>query len=837
MDHNDPKLTALVLGELPEDDVKELQAKIAADPELQREVDAIRQTVSQLETFLQEEPLPHLAGTPRPPAQVDQPQPKKRRFYHSTLVQFFVVFAMIGVLGGFMASGDKTGSRIPSIGCSASPELGIASIPVPTSQYRASQAEFAADKSKLADERSSSKKFAKIDKIETYKYVGDETFTEESNKAPAQKSGEGTTELHSYSGTRKLPTSEQQRRPAPSTEKPLNTPALICCDTFDVPTDGKPQSGTPSPRQRTVNGILEYTESIEGLNRDFRGETTKNSELAKSKEEKPNYTIVSGNNVTVGQSKPTDPFVIKDAVIGSDGVIVIAEEEESFTAEQKKRELPRRDAYDSPTNTRFSVFKENEFLKPQDAPFSTFSIDVDTASYSVARRYLMERNQLPPADAVRLEEFVNYFDYHDAPPTDGKPFATYVDVATCPWEKSHLLARVALKGKEIPKDDRPPLNLVFLVDVSGSMSGPNRLPLVQKALVELTENITEQDRVGIVTYAGNSRVALPSISGREKRAIVESIEGLSSGGSTAGAAGIKTAYELARKNFTKNGQNRVILCTDGDFNVGISDDSSLQRLIETESKSGVFLTVLGFGMGNHNDRMLKILADKGNGNYGYIDTIEEARKLLVEGLTGTLITIAKDVKIQVDFNPKRVAAYRLLGYENRKLRDEDFHNDKIDAGEIGAGHSVTALYEIVPVGGAIPGAVDKSRYADENDTVSRVGPRRAEVDANPGVAPSTASPPALLSDELMFVKLRFKAPDGEKSELLEKPVAAEAKSMSPDFEFAASVALFGMLLRDSRYSGDGNWSTVLELAKPFAESDKYRTEFVQLVEKAKTLKP
>ncbi len=735
MDHNDPKLTAWVLGELPEADAKELQAAIDADPELQREVDDIGQTVAQLETFLREEPLPHLAGTPAslaatPTTRSERQPTPKRFFYQSTLLQFFVVFSIIGVLGGFFVSADKIGVRTPSIGCSSSKELGIASVPVPVSPY--------------------------------------------------------------FNGGY-----EDSETPSPT--MPSEAPAVPKQD------EPKPMELNLSPKSEQLKMEVATANPAPDTLMSKMGATLQGESKPQSIKVYPTADLVM---------EPITPSRTPHGIYGAMGKRNLATEEPEYRLNEWA------DPYDSSPNTRFSVFKENEFLKPQDAPFSTFSIDVDTASYSVTRRYLMERNQRPPADAVRLEEFVNYFDYHYAPPTDGKPFATYVDVAACPWEKSHLLARVALKGKEIPKDDRPPLNLVFLVDVSGSMSGPARLPLVQRALVELTENIGEQDRVAIVTYAGNSRVALPSISGREKRAIVESIEGLSSGGSTAGAAGIKTAYELARKHFTKNGQNRVVLCTDGDFNVGISDDSSLQKLIEQESKSGVFLTVLGFGMGNHNDRMLKILADKGNGNYGYVDNIEEARKLLVEGLTGTLITIAKDVKIQVDFNPKRVAAYRLLGYENRKLRDEDFHNDKIDAGEIGAGHSVTALYEIVPVGAVFPNNVDKSRYAEKTDDVSRVAPRRAE---------------AATDAELMFVKLRYKEPNGDKSKLLEKPVAANTKSMSPDFEFAAAVALFGMLLREGKYSGDGNWETVKELAAPGAESDKYRIEFLELVKRAASL--
>ncbi len=479
---------------------------------------------------------------------------------------------------------------------------------------------------------------------------------------------------------------------------------------------------------------------------------------------------------------------------------------------------------DSPRE-RYTEFEENKFLRPDDAPFSTFSVDVDTASYSKARRYLMEQNERPPVDAVRLEEFINYFDYHYAPPTDGKPFATYADVATCPWNAAHLLARVALKGKEFPKEERPSVNLVFLIDVSGSMEGPTRLTLIKQSMIELTEMLDENDRVGIVTYADDTHVVLPSISGREKRAIIDSIDGLAPGGCTYGAGGLEAAYKLAKKSLTKNGQNRVILCTDGDFNVGDSDDASLQKLIEKKAKSGIYLTVLGFGMDNHNDRMLKILSTKGKGNYGYIDTIDEARKLLIEGLTGTLITIAKDVKIQIDFNPKRVAAYRLLGYENRIMRDEDFHDDNVSAGDIGAGHNVTALYEIIPAGATVPGTVDKSRYAAQESGVKQ--------EKTSGAADEKL---ADFADELMFVKLRYKEPDADKSELLEKPVAAETASMSPDFEFAAAVALFGMLLRESKYSGDGNWDTVLKLAAAGSEiDDSYRAEFLELVKKASAM--
>jgi Ca-activated chloride channel family protein len=497
----------------------------------------------------------------------------------------------------------------------------------------------------------------------------------------------------------------------------------------------------------------------------------------------------------------------------------------SSVSEDMDQKLVWHDPYNSANNEEYKNTVENEFKPVKVGEFSTFSIDVDTASYSTMRRYLNETGKCPPVDSVRIEEFINYFNYDYAPPTNGKPFATYIDVSPCPWESKHLLARIGIKGKEYTMENRPVLNLVFLIDVSGSMSASNRLPLVKRGLTELVEMLQPKDRVAIVTYAGASQVALPSVSGQEKRAILDSINSLGAGGSTAGAAGIKTAYETARKYYDKNAQNRVILCTDGDFNVGETNNKTLETMIGDEAKSGVFLTILGFGMGNYKDERLKTLSMRGNGNYGYIDTPEEARRLLVESLTGTLFAIAKDVKIQVDFNPAKVAGYRLIGYENRKLRDEDFHNDKIDAGEIGAGHTVTALYELVPASESIPGAVDKSRYDDKTPE---------EQNANADIPVGNTK-----SNELMFVKLRYKLPEENKSSLLEYPVPAvsenTSKEITGDSQFAAAVALFGMLLRESRYSGNGTFDDVLELATPNTKNNQYRKEFIELVKKAKEL--
>jgi Ca-activated chloride channel family protein len=467
---------------------------------------------------------------------------------------------------------------------------------------------------------------------------------------------------------------------------------------------------------------------------------------------------------------------------------------------------------------------ENRFLDAKSNPLSTFSIDVDTASYSNVRRFINE-GSLPPKDAVRVEEMINYFTYDYAQPSDARPFAVHLDVASCPWETSHRLVRIGLKGKEIATGKRGPSNLVFLLDVSGSMMPPERLPLVKQAMRLLVEKLTENDRVAIVVYAGGSGLALPSTTGDHKEQILEALENLQAGGSTNGAEGIQLAYKIAADNFIKDGVNRVILSTDGDFNVGVTNQGDLIRLIEEKAKSGVFLSVLGVGTDNLKDSTMQKLADKGNGNYVYLDSLDEARKVLVQQMNGTLVTIAKDVKIQVEFNPARVASYRLIGYEKRMLRKEDFNNDKVDAGEIGAGHTVTALYEVVPVGTASNPAtsvppVDSLKYS---------------------VAESSPSIRAPSSNEMLTVKLRYKKPDENKSELFERAVTDTDETFEnapADLKFAAAVAGFGMILRDSEYKGNGTFGAVLEWAQEGKGSDPngYRAGFIELVRKAQALK-
>ncbi|HUY87494.1 MAG TPA: VWA domain-containing protein [Pirellulales bacterium] len=476
---------------------------------------------------------------------------------------------------------------------------------------------------------------------------------------------------------------------------------------------------------------------------------------------------------------------------------------------------------------RYSRIVENPFLGAADNPLSTFSIDVDTASYAKVRRYLLEENALPPEDAVRIEELVNYFNYDLPQPEGDAPLTAKLEAAACPWQPKHRLLRVSLKAREIAAEARPAANLVFLLDVSGSMEPDDKLPRVRRAMRLLAEQLREQDRVAIVVYSGSSGLVLPSTSGFQKEKILAALESLSAGGSTNGGEGLVLAYETAAANCIKGGVNRVILCTDGDFNVGVTSDGELERLIEDKARSGVFLTVLGFGMGNHNDQMLEKLADKGNGNYGYIDTEAEARKLLLEQAGGTLVTVAKDVKLQLEFNPRQVAAYRLIGYEDRLLRAEDFNDDRKDAGELGAGHAVTALYELILAG---------QRAGADEDAVS------GQIE----VEPLKYQRPASLTDaagsgELLTLRVKYKAPDGETSkEALEFTARDEGQGFakaSADFKFAAAVASFGMLLRGSEYKGDFTYDAVLEIAQEGlgADGQGYRQAFLEMVRKAKEL--
>jgi Ca-activated chloride channel homolog len=470
--------------------------------------------------------------------------------------------------------------------------------------------------------------------------------------------------------------------------------------------------------------------------------------------------------------------------------------------------------YQQITNTeRYQHLDDNPVHLTAEQPVSTFSVDVDTGSYANVRRYL-NAGQLPPQDATRVEEMINYFDYdYAAPVTRATPFKVSTELAPAPWNVQAVLLKIGIKGYELPANERPPANLVFLIDVSGSMQSPDKLPLLKNAFRMLTEQLTARDRVSMVVYAGSAGVVLEPTAGDQKYKIREAIERLEAGGSTNGADGIKRAYQLAHDTYIKNGINRVVLATDGDFNVGVVNFEALVDVAERERSSGVALTTLGFGAGNYNDQLMERLADAGNGNYAYIDTLSEARKVLVSELASTLVTIAKDVKIQIEFNPATVQEYRLIGYENRLLAREDFNNDKVDAGEIGAGHRVTALYELIPVGKQ--GRIDASRYAQE--TTRNAG-----------------------SDEFGYLRLRYKQPDADTSQLLNYPIkrqSVSAAAMSPDLAFAASVAAFGQRLRGGKYLGEFGYADIRNLAQHGMgkDSEGYRHEFVSLVKLAESL--
>lgn len=470
---------------------------------------------------------------------------------------------------------------------------------------------------------------------------------------------------------------------------------------------------------------------------------------------------------------------------------------------------------DTPGTERYADFAENEFMSARTDPLSTFSVDVDTASYAMARRFLLDMRRLPAKDSVRLEEFVNSFDYGYAEPTDGRPVAVHCEMGTCPWAKDHRLLRVGLQAKRIATDKLPPNNLVFLIDVSGSMEGEERLELAKRSFKLLVDRLRDEDYVSVVTYANGAQVELASTSGRDRTRIRSVIDSLRAGGCTCGIEGLHLAYAEAERHFDKGANNRVIMASDGDFNMGMSSTAELERYITEKRKTGVYLTVLGFGMGNYRDELMKKLADCGNGNYAVIDNILEAKKVMVTKMAGTLLTVAKDVKLQLEFNPAKVSEYRLLGYESRLLKGKDFNDDQKDAGEMGAGHGVTALYEIVPAGtpGTVP-AVDKLRY-QQNVAVE--------------------------SAETLTVKLRWKTPDSETSVRADLPFTAKAllpTEESESLRFATAVAEAAMLLRDSKWKGASSWDDVIARAKGAKGADESgcRAEFIRLAEAAQLLR-
>lgn len=559
----------------------------------------------------------------------------------------------------------------------------------------------------------------------------------------------------------------------------------------------------------TKNAILQnYDGDIENQYEDLV--STEEIDYKVMEKEAGNRTTTGGTYVWTGT-----PAATKSVNLISKKVLY---DQQFFVDGNKMKKDEYMDEQDPIDNrSDYTQIVENKFINPRSNPFSTFSIDVDNAAYTNVRQ-MIAYQQKPPKEAVRIEEMINYFKYDYPNPVGEDPFSINTEMAPCPWNAAHQLLLVGIQGKKLSYTAVNPSNLVFLVDVSGSMAGPGRLPLVKESMKLMVDNLGAMDKIAIVVYAGNAGLVLPSTSAADKATIKRAIDNLEAGGSTAGGAGIQLAYTIAEQNFMKGGNNRIVLATDGDFNVGLNSDRDLKSLIETEREKKIFLTVAGYGMGNYKDTKMETLADNGNGNYFYIDNIQEAQKVFQTDMRATLFTIAKDVKVQLEFNANKIAAYRLVGYENRVLAKEDFNNDKKDAGELGPGHCVTALYEIIPAGGA----------ATEND-----------IDGNNFKRPdNTAS--TLKNDELLVLNLRYKQPEGEVSKLISHSLkVSELKTLvtSANFRFASSVALFGMLLKDSKYSNQKSYSDVIRIAEASTglDAEGYRKEFIKLVKDASLL--
>jgi Ca-activated chloride channel family protein len=558
--------------------------------------------------------------------------------------------------------------------------------------------------------------------------------------------------------------------------------------------------------------------AITGAGGDFRfadvpiGRITLTAALAGFRTQTRTLQLSSGNPVTTRIVLPVASIQETVTLTGESPAVAHPGVAGGAIGSGRTRSAPMQSA---PWNTEaYDRIEDNSFHRPIDDPLSTFSIDVDTASYSNVRRFLTA-GHLPPADAVRTEELINYFSFDYPAPQKDHPVSVTTEVAACPWSPQHRVALIGLHTREIDTGRTPPRNLVFLLDVSGSMMPPDKLPLVKTAMRMLADTLTAADRIAIVVYAGASGLVLPSTPGDRKDTIRAALDNLEAGGSTNGAAGIRLAYDTAAAQFIKNGINRVILATDGDFNVGVTSHGELIRLIEEERTRGIFLSVLGVGTGNVKDSTMEKLADRGNGNYAYLDSLQEARRVLIAQAGQTLVTVAKDVKVQVEFNPAAVQAYRLIGYENRMLRKEDFNNDTKDAGEMGAGHSVTALYEIVPAGVAMDlPSVDPMIY-------QRAPAARGNA------------------DELMTVKIRYKDPDGDTSRLMTTAVKNRTGELTPRVGFASAVAEYGMLLRSSAHKGGATWQQAADLARSYRgdDPDGYRAEFVRLIQLASALGP
>jgi Ca-activated chloride channel homolog len=759
IDGNDPRWTAYILGELDAEERQAFEAEIAGDPTAEETLAEVRQSVSIIEDAFALGSPPHLTEAQRDTILAQAPQPVTARSHN--------------------------GRWMLAAGLAASVLIGVVTLHV----VRDVPDRAGAD---------------------TFTQAAEQTTGQAVAQAPAQ-----TFEQEARGDTAVLQTSEE------------TTEADVAQSAADRD-DAEFRIAERAQSNGTVGQVLPDYRVLELPLVD-----TDVADLVKSLEVTPESEPAPATAPTVQQANNTNAVDAGRVPAGRIGGISTGVLGGALAAGANLRGTvappPPAPAGPPPVPARFADqsrqqfnteeyarINDNKFLAVSEEPLSTFSIDVDTASYANVRRFLNQRT-LPPPDAVRIEEMINYFRYDYAPPVDGRPVRIHTEVASAPWAPDHRLVRIGIQGEEIERTSQAS-NLVFLIDVSGSMESPDKLPLLVDGMQLLVQQLGENDRVAIVVYAGASGLVLDSTPGFRKERIMSALDRLRAGGSTNGAAGIQLAYDVAVRNFIDGGVNRVILATDGDFNIGVTNSGDLTRLIEERAKTGVFLSVLGFGTGNLSDARLEALADRGNGNYSYIDSIREARKVLVEEIGSTLVTIAKDVKIQVEFNPAEVTAYRLIGYENRALENQDFNDDTVDAGEIGSGHTVTALFEIVPVGVPIdlPG-VDPLRYQS-------------------AAVPSDQA----RSGELLTVAVRYKEPDGDESRLIEAPVVDRDQTFenaSTDQRFAAAVAGFGMLLRDSPYKGSTTFDSVLRIgeASQGADAGGYRQEFLELVRRARAL--
>ena len=842
MKTDDPKLTAYALGELGPEERAEIEGLLRADPEMAADIEATRAFVAQLRRELESEDADSLTDTQRaavrraaaPVADADLPAATSTPRWGTWMLRIAACLALLAIVAGLLfpsMRAVKENARLARQTRDWEERLAAESQRGGRLAINEPQSEFTS-RYGIANERNTGEKEALIPKAvemdlakKELPILAESALRPDGGQANRGLVARGENERPDVIRHPVPPVKLEQAPAAAPVDEPAPAPAKsmprpVAAATMPVAPGQKPAAeATETLRAKGKSATPGEGQSdpvLTGLTR--RGGVIAQNGQNERQRFGDQAALVPGKSHVDGLDRvglASDPG--SSTEVDERRSYHYQESEEVLRLQKKLQEFQRQP---TEANTEaYDAITDNPFLDVRGNERSTFSIDVDSASYANVRRFL-NAGQRPPRGAIRIEELINYFRYDYPQPEAGQAFSATVEIAACPWKPEHRLARICLQGREVKREQRPPSNLVFLIDVSGSMQPPNKLPLVKESLRLLVDQLAAEDSVAIAVYAGASGCVLEPT--HDKSAIRAALNKLEAGGSTNGASGIQLAYDLAQKAFLREGVNRVLLATDGDFNVGVTSQSALVDLIEQKAKTGIFLSVLGFGMGNLKDSTLEKLADKGNGNYAYIDTLNEGRRVLVEQMSGTLVTIAKDVKMQIEFNPAQVSAYRLIGYENRLMRKEEFNDDTKDAGEIGAGHSVTALYEIVPAGvSAATPLVDPLKYQPSESSVDKHG--------------ATA-----ISRESFTLKLRHKAPDSDKSQLMEVPVTDQGitwEKSSRDFRFAAAVASFGMLLRDSPHKGNANWDTTLELAIEGQGEDTsgYRAEFISLIGKAKAL--